>query len=103
MAASSGGDILSAMPLWVQVVANFGMFVVAVIAAAFGFFRKHAPQLLPIEHFAEGGALASFGDDVRSIAKSMKGMLEIMRDHERQENIEREVQRRLAEERKSRA
>ena len=103
MAASSGGDILSAMPLWVQVAANFGMFVVAVIAAAFGFFRKHGPQLLPTEHFAEGGALASFGDDVRSIAESLKGMLEIMRDHERLENIEREVQRRLSEERKSRA
>ena len=99
MNASEHSDLLASMPVWVQVSANLGMFLVAVIAGAFGFFRKHAATLLPAEHFAEGGTLSTFADDVRTIADSLKGMLEIMRDHEKNENIEREVQRRLADER----
>jgi len=100
MGAAEHSDLFGSMPLWVQVSANLGMFLVAVIAGAFGFFRKHATSLLPAEHFDEGGTLATFSDDVRAIADSLNGMLEIMRDHQKQETIEREVQRRLAEERK---
>ena len=99
MNASEHSDLLASMPVWVQVSANLGMFLVAVIAGAFGFFRKHAATLLPAEHFAEGGTLATFADDVRTIADSLKGMHAILRDREEHETIEREVQRRLAEER----
>jgi hypothetical protein len=103
-ASEHAPDLLSAMPLWVQIAANLGMFAVAVVAAAFGFFRKHLPSFLPAEHFAEGGQFHSLGDDFRdgvsalvAIAESLKAILAIQQAHQRDEDIEREVQRRLAE------
>ncbi len=94
------------MPLWMQVTANLGMFFVAVIAASFGFFRSHVAQLVPGEHFAEGGQFATLGDDLRAgvtalsdIAKSLDGLLALQQAHAQEEIIERKVQERLAAER----
>ncbi len=99
MNESEHSDLLASMPVWVQVSANLGMFLVAVIAGAFGFFRKHAATLLPAEHFAEGGTLATFADDVKTIATSLKTIADLSAARAHDEEVEREVQRRLAEER----
>ena len=97
-------DILAEMPLWVQVTANIGMFVVAVIAAAFGFVKKRVGSFVPEQHFAEGGQFHRLGDDIRagiaaltSVAESMKALLAIQLERQRQDEVEREVQRRLKE------
>ena len=97
-------DILAEMPLWVQVAANLGMFIVAVIAAAFGFATKRIGSFLPEQHFAEGGQFHTIGGDIRegiaaltSVAESMKALLVIQLERQRQDEVEREVQRRLKE------
>jgi hypothetical protein len=95
-------DLLSALPLWVQVAANLGMFVVAVTTAAWGFAKKRA-GFVSDHHFAEGGQFHSLGEDIKdgveaikSIADSLKAMLVIQQADAHEDEIEREVQRRLA-------
>jgi hypothetical protein len=99
--AEHAPDILSALPLWVQVAANLGMFVVAVATAAWGFATKRV-GFVSDPHFAEGVQFHTLGDDIKegvaaleSVAESLKAMLAIQQAHQHEDEIEREVQRRL--------
>jgi hypothetical protein len=99
-----GTDILSAMPVWVQVSANLGMFVVAVIAAAYGFVKRRVGAFVPEQHFSEGGQFHTLGDDLRegietlkTISETLADMLAIQRETQRQDDIDREVERRVKE------
>jgi len=99
-----GPDLISTLPTWVQVAANLGIFVVAVVAAAFGFWRKVLSASTAAESlFAEGGRFHSTADDVRVIAEAVERMaaalealLNLLQHRERQEDIDREVERRLS-------
>ena len=96
---------METLPFWTQMAANLGVFVVAAIAAAFGFMRKMASGgLISDAHFEEGGAFHKTGDDIRELTDQVKrladigeGALKIMQNHARDEDIDREVARRLKE------
>ena len=95
--------ILSSLPFWVQVVANFGMFAVAVIAAAFGFTRRLAGAGRSIfEHEEAKANFTTIGDGIRSLKDAMhrladaaEAILTILQTRERDEEIRREIDRRL--------
>ena len=104
-------DILAALPVWVQIAANLGMFAVSVVVSAWGFAKRlgndMAPQL-PISdhHFEEGGPLHDVGGMFRDliiaqqrIAKAMEDNLERQRRRDEEDRVEAEVQRRLKEQR----
>lgn len=98
-------SIIDTLPLWAQIAANLGMFVVAVIAAAFGFMRKLTNAgVISDSHFEDGGSLHQVGDTIKGattalvrIADAVEAILKIMQDHDRQADIDREVARRLKE------
>ena len=105
-AADHGPSIIESLPLWAQIAANLGVFCVAVVAAAFGFMRRLGDRsgLISDNHFDEGGALHKTGDDIKDLALAMnrlaiaaEGVLTILQTREHNEDIEREVNRRLKE------
>ena len=104
--AEHGTDLLSGLPFWVQVAANLGMFLVAVIAAAFGFMRRVSGKLgyLAENHIEEGGQFHKTGSDISDLASAMtrlavaaEAILALLRAQAREDDIEREVARRLRE------
>ena len=102
-AGENDPSILSSLPLWVQVAANLGMFVVAVIAASFGYMRRLAGVGHSIvEHEEAKPDFKTTGDDIRSLKDSIHrladaadGILTVLKNREREEEIQREVDRRV--------
>ena len=103
--AEHGGSLLDGLPFWAQIAANLGMFVVAIVAAAFGFMRKLAAgSAISESHFEAGGSLHKTGSDIRELtdavvrlADAAESAVRIMQTQERQEDIDREVEHRLKE------
>jgi hypothetical protein len=101
-AGEQGKQLLEGLPFWAQVAANAGIFVAALIVGAFGFLRKlhvgpdlHA-EPVGVVHITDESIKGSTEALVR-IAVVGESMLQIMRDHDRQADIDREVERRLKE------
>jgi hypothetical protein len=91
--ANATVDILSGMPIWVQVAANLGMFVVAVIAAVFG--RRWSMGITTPSEYSERHTSEAIHSE--RIATALEGMLKVMQETEREAATEREVRRRLRE------
>ncbi len=91
--ANATVDILSGMPIWVQVAANLGMFAVAVIAAVFG--RRWSMGLSTPSENAERHSVGAIHSE--RIATALEGMLKVMQETEREAATERVVRRRLRE------
>jgi hypothetical protein len=96
-------DILSGMPVWVQVAANLGMFVVAVVAAVFGRRWSMGGTATPIAgHPVDNSQLQRIGDEINEAltaqercATALEGILTVIQANAREDDIEREVKRRL--------
>jgi hypothetical protein len=94
MAAANTGDLLSGLPVWVQVASSLGMFAVAAIATAIGFTRRIAPWM--VGHDAADKTHP--GDEALTrIAVAVEGIHVVMQEEAREALIDREVKRRLEE------
>lgn len=105
MAAPDSLNILDTLPVWMQVVANIGVLIVAMMAAFYGFIRR----ISAISHVGDGHpdpvavfentalAMRELTVVMTDMAVTSKSVLALMQEHERHAEIEREVARRLAE------
>lgn len=103
-------DILSTMPVWVQVAANIGVFAVAAFAAAYGFIRKRVGSFVASGPFTGHEDLVEVTDHLKAVlailvttSDTQKAILALLQSRDREDNIEREVQRRLNEQIAARA
>lgn len=96
--------MLSGLPLWVQLSANLGVILVAVVAAAYGYFRQRSPTTLQADKrfVLEAAAITDMMPmrDLCELAKRIAEALEAIRDSIVQSAeeiaIEHEVTRRLS-------
>jgi biopolymer transport protein ExbB/TolQ len=106
MGAADASAMLAGMPTWVQVAANLGIFMVAVAGAAYGFMQrfKGKPAVNAEASTYADGMKSPLGEQLLHcmgrIATSLEEALHLMRAAAREEEIEREVERRLEDERR---
>ena len=106
-AANQATDLMANLPVWAQVAASLGMFLVAVIAAAIGFSRRIAPWMSGSSGATSGVSeaaqlhhddlLAGANSTLQRIAGALEGIHTNMEERAREDAIDREVKRRLQE------